>query len=209
MCFLKTNLAAWRYNSLMRASGPVPGSLGITMHDNAGNRVNRCQPGYGSSCSFCCGSHNYAMPREEIEELFMDRERCGPGREVLHQETALCEKLFASELQCPNVGMGGDEPGLICCTVYHGHDRGEEFESFWESTCKTFRCPAWTELADREVLFAARLMRDWYWYGLLINDIESLQDLCTQYERPEDVPEEEMELLKERLIEFFIDEDGK
>lgn len=149
------------------------------------------------------------MPREEIEELFMDRERSCPGREIPLQESTFEEKLFPDELQCPNVGMLDAEPGLIGCLVYRNHDGGEEFESFFESTCKTFRCPAWTELADREVLFAARLMRDWYWYGLLINDIESLQDLCAQYERPEDVPEEEMEQLKERLIQFFMDEDGK
>jgi len=179
------------------------------MYSNDGNRINRCQPGYGASCSFCCGSHNYAMQREKIEEMFMDRERSGPGREILLQESSLEEKLFPDELQCPNVGMQGSEPGLLCCLVYTDHDRGEEFESFWESTCKTFRCPAWTELTDREVRFAARLMADWYYYGLLINDIETLQDLCAQYERPEDVPEDELEPLRDRLIQFFMDEDGK
>jgi hypothetical protein len=179
------------------------------MNENGGNRINRCQPGYGASCSFCCGSHNYNMSRDEIEAMFMNRERSGPGRAILLQESSLAEKLFPDELQCPNVGMQDSEPGLLCCLVYTDHDRGEEFESFFESTCKIFRCPAWYELTDRQVLFAARLMRDWYYYGLLINDIEALQELYAEYDRPEDVPDEEMESLKERLIEFFMDEDGK
>jgi hypothetical protein len=149
------------------------------------------------------------MPPEKIEELFTERERAGSDRAILHQETTLVEKLFPDELQCPNVGMRSDEPGLVCCLVYDDHEHGEEFDIFFEGTCRIFRCPAWTELTDREVLFAARLMRDWYWYSLLINDIELLQELCAEYDRPEDVPGEEMETIRSDLLDFFWEEDGK
>ena len=181
----------------------------ITMNDNGVNRINRCQPGYGASCSLCCGSHNYAMPPERIQDMFMDRDRACSKRPLQHMEVACAEKLFSDELQCPNVGMQETEPGVLCCLVYGEHDRGEEFESFFNGTCKTFHCPAWYCLTDRQVLFAARLMGDWYYYALLINDIESVQDLCARYNRPEDVSAEELASLKSDLVEFFMEEDGK
>ena len=124
-------------------------------------------------------------------------------------ETAHEEKLFPDELQCPNVGMQSSEPGLVCCLAYGDREVAEDIASFMKSTCSKFLCPAWSELTDREVLFAARLMRDWYWYSLLINDIELLQDLCAEYDRPEDVPGDEMESVKSDLLDFFWEEDGK
>ncbi len=179
------------------------------MYENGEKRINRCQPGYGASCSLCCGSHNYDLPRESIEEMLMDQDRRGPERDIIHPEVSLSEKLFPDELQCSNVGMQASGPGMVCCLVYEECDRGEEFEIFFEGTCKAFRCPAWTELTDREVVFAARLMRDWYYYSLLINEIEQLQDLCARYGRPEDVPDDEMESIRTELVEFFLAEDGK
>ena len=149
------------------------------------------------------------MPPEKIGELFEERERAGPSRPVLHPEIAHEEKLFPDELQCPNVGMQSSEPGLVCCLAYGDREVADDIASFMKSTCSKFLCPAWDELTDREVLFAARLMRDWYWYSLLINDIELLQELCAEYDRPEDVPEDEMERMRSDLLDFFREEDGK
>lgn len=179
------------------------------MNENRGNRINRCQPGYGASCSLCCGSHNYAMPPEKIEEMFMDSDRRSAGRPIPHPEASFAEKLFPDELQCANVGMQASDPGLVCCLVYEDCDRGEEIESFFRGTCKGFHCPAWQELTDPEVLFAARLMGDWYYYSLLINHVESLHDLYARYSGPEDVPEDELEALRSELVDFFMEEDGK
>ena len=44
------------------------------------NTVNRCRPGFGASCSFCCGSHNYVLSENEIEEIFIKR---GNGSKAL------------------------------------------------------------------------------------------------------------------------------
>lgn len=173
------------------------------------NRVNRCQPGHGASCAFCCGSHNYAMPPEEIEEMFMERGHQGPGQTMLHQAEQCAEKLFHDAIQCSHVGVNPSDPGVVGCLLYGEHDRGGDVESFFNGTCKTFYCPAWDNLTDRQVLFAARLMADWYYYSLLINDIETVHDLCASYDRPEDVPPEELCRLKERLDERLLEEDGK
>ena len=50
----------------------------------------------------------------------------------------------------------------------------------------------------------ARLMKDWFYYSLLINDIESVQNLCASYDSPEDVPEEELDELKQDILDKFI-----
>lgn len=173
------------------------------------NIINRCQPGFDASCSLCCGSHNYVMPPERIEDMLMDRARECSGRPIKHPEEACAEKLFRDEIQCPNVGMQSPYPGQVCCLLYTEHDRGEEIESFFNGTCKTFLCPAWYDLTDRQVLFAARLMHDWYYYSLFINAIESVHEICAMYSRPEDVPPDKLRSLKDELAERLLEEDGK
>lgn len=174
-----------------------------------GNKVNRCQPGYGASCSLCCGSHNYTMPSERIEELFQKRGQDFSTHELKHPDESCFEKLFHDAMQCSHVGMSSTDPGVICCLIYDAAERGEAVESFFQGTCRNFYCQAWHDLTDRQVLFAARLMGDWYYYSLFINDIEAVQDVCARYTHPEDVPYEELETLKSDLIERLMDEDGK
>ena len=52
-------------------------------------------------------------------------------------------------------------------------------------------------------------MKDWYYYSLFINDIEAVQELHATYSNPEDVPDDELDILKEEIKERFIEEDGK
>jgi hypothetical protein len=110
-------------------------------------------------------------------------------------------------MQCPHVGIAASEPDLVCCLVYSDCDRGGGLESFFTGTCKNFRCGAWDELTDRQVLFAAGLMGDWYYYSLLINEMESLRDICAAYGSPEDVPPELLRTLKIELEEKLFEED--
>ena len=177
--------------------------------DRYDNRVNRCRPGFGASCALCCGSHNYAMGPDGIEELFLSRNNEALKTAPLHPEESTAEKLFHDAMQCPHVGMDPAEPGIVCCLIYDDPDRDASIESFFTGTCRSFYCPAWHELTDRQVLFAARLMRDWYYYSLLINHIGAVHDLCAQYDEPEDVPGDELSALKDELVSVFIDEDGK
>ncbi len=173
------------------------------------NRINRCQPGHGASCSLCCGSHNYTLGQDEIEELFIARGHAQAGYPLRHQEESTKKKLFEDAMQCSHLGMDPSDPGVIRCMIYDEHDRGDAVESFFNGTCKTFYCPAWHELTDRQVLFAARLMGDWYYYSLFINHVESVLDVCARYDDPGDVPDDELCALKEELFEIFIEEDGK
>lgn len=110
-------------------------------------------------------------------------------------------------MQCPHIGISGSEPGIVCCLTYFDNHHGSGFESFFNGTCKTFLCTAWNELTDRQVLFAAELMKDWYYYSLLINSLEILIDLCAEYESPKDVPENVLSELKIELKEKLMEDD--
>lgn len=179
------------------------------MNEHYTRAINRCRPGYGASCALCCGSHNYAMPPEEIEELLRERGIETPVRAPHHPYVAQSEKLFDGDMQCLNLGIQSFEGGLVGCLVYEDHDSDKYLESFFNGTCKSFYCPAWDHLSDREVMFAARLMGDWYYYSLFINDIESVQSFSARYGDPEDVPIDELDALKIELVERLFDEDGK
>lgn len=110
-------------------------------------------------------------------------------------------------MQCPNVGILESDPGIVCCLTYHDNHEGSGFESFFNGTCKNFYCVAWNELTDRQVLFAAELMKDWYYYSLLINSLETLMDLCAEYESPSDVPDEILDELKIELVDKLMEDD--
>ena len=171
------------------------------------SKINPCRPGFGASCSFCCGSHNYTLAPETIEEMFIRRD-AGSGRfDFRHPEKSLHEKLVKDGIQCANVGISGAEPGIVCCLAYHENLAGSGFESFFKGTCKRFLCSAWHELSDRQVLFAAELMKDWYYYSLIINSAELLIDLCADYGNPDDVPDDILEDLKDELTSDLPDTD--
>lgn len=93
--------------------------------------------------------------------------------------------------------------------IYTDCDRGDKLESFFLGTCKNFYCGAWDNLTDMQVLFAAKLMGDWYYYSLFIHDIEAVQNLCALYSRPEDVPHEELLSLKQDLEEMMLENGGE
>lgn len=152
--------------------------------------INPCRPGYGASCAICCGSHNYALSRDRIENLFMERGAAGTAGRILHPKQVLFERVVPDAMQCPHVGMQPDEPGIVSCLIYVLPWKGKSVESFFQGTCRTFFCRGYEELTDEEIIFAAKLMRDWYYYPLLINRVDVLRELCAEYACPEDVPAE-------------------
>ena len=170
-------------------------------------RINICHPGYGASCSLCCGSHNYRMDIEQIEELLLKRTAAGSPPPYKHPYTVNHEKLYRDAMQCPHVGLSEDNE--VFCLIYAEPDKKGEVLSFFNGTCSNFFCPAWDVLTDKQVIFAARLMKDWFYYSLLINDIEAVQDLCASYSSPDDVPEDVLDELKEDILDRFVAEDWK
>lgn len=174
---------------------------------NTNNRANPCRPGFDASCSFCCGSHNYTVSPERIEAIFISRDDESALRLSRHPEDSCENKLVDEGMQCPYVGISKSEPSLVCCLTYFDDHKGSGFESFFKGTCKSFFCTAWNELTDRHVFFAAELMKDWYYYSLLINSPKFIVDLCAEYESPEDVPAATLAELKIKLLENIMEDD--
>ena len=108
-------------------------------------------------------------------------------------------------MQCANVGISASEPGIVGCLTYLDDHEGSGFESFFKGTCKYFTCIAWKELTDRQVLFDAELMKDWYWYSLLIHSPDTVADLCAEYGDPDDVSDERLEELKMELHDLLME----
>ncbi len=171
--------------------------------------VNRCQPGYGASCSLCCGSHNYTVPLESIENILLERGFKSLTSLNRHPEETGEEKRFQDSMQCTYVGILQSQPALVSCMVYTDSGRGDTLNSFFKGTCKNFRCEAWDNLTDKQVLFAAKLMGDWYYYSLLIHDIDAVLNLCAMYSVPEDIPSDELTSLKQNLEEMMYDNGGE
>ena len=170
-------------------------------------KINRCQPGFGASCSFCCGSHNYPFPPHKIEELFISRGEKISGLQVRHPEESCDAKLVSAGMQCSNICILESEPGIVCCSVYFDEDKQGRIGSYFTGTCKGFLCDAWIDLTDRQVLFAAALMKEWYYYSLLIKSPEILMDLCAEYDDPDDVPGGVLEELKIELADSLFEDD--
>ena len=147
------------------------------------------------------------MDIKQIEELLLKRGTEGSPHPYLHPYTVTCEKLYRDAMQCPHVGLS--DYNEVFCIIYDEPGKKGEVLSFFNGTCGNFYCPAWDVLTDRQVIFAARLMKDWFYYSLLINDIEAVQNLCASFSSPEDVPEDVLDDLKEDILEKFIAEDGK
>jgi len=171
------------------------------------NTVNRCRPGFGASCSFCCGSHNYALKQDEIEEIFIKRSEDFKALSQIHPEDSFKEKLIKDGMQCSYIGISDYDHRQLCCLIYSEDHKGKVYEKFISGTCRHFLCAAWTELTDREVLFAAELMKDWYYYSLLVNSPELVTRLCAEYNTPNDITEDILSELKIELQRRLLEED--
>ena len=188
--------------------------------------VNICRPGYNASCALCCGSHNYNALPGEIDSLFRKRREIflNYSREYLlkrmnasrsdmtgsyyfadrHGSDIIITlpKLYDDGLQCPFVSSMED-PREIGCALYP--NTGEEdlrFECFQNYTCKYFSCQSRELLTDREVLFAARLLGDWYYYTMMIHSINILRDVIIEYTSPEMVSPRALTDIRNRLVTF-------
>ena len=127
---------------------------------------------------------------------------------LVHPEDSFKEKLIADGMQCSYIGIEDyDNNAHLCCLIYAESHEGKAYESFFNGTCRSFLCTAWDDLTDREVLFAAELMKDWFYYSLLINSPELLTKLCAEYGTPKDISDDSLNELKTELRRRLSEED--
>jgi len=166
-------------------------------------KINICRPGFGASCALCCGSHNYLSNRGDMEVMFSQRRSlvgrfCSGGEHVMQNQQALFTLQRQLEdrslpchledaIRCPFVGFVDNEEKQLGCLIY-GEGGSDPRVLHMSTICGTFSCLSREILSDEEILFAARLTGDWYYYSLLINDITMLRELISRYTSPEHVP---------------------
>jgi len=151
------------------------------------HKINICRPGFGASCALCCGSHNYRCDRVSLKKLFTARAD-GDGHGNPRFLPAPYPRLFEDALQCPLVGFTDAGNSVLGCLRYQRPAAGDIEECSFTYTCKNFACRAMDSLTDEEILYAARLTADWYYYGLLINETRLLRDCMKANRDPDTVP---------------------
>ncbi len=110
------------------------------------------------------------------------------------------EKKIDEGIQCSFVGFTGID-GEIGCLAYNNQGPFTDADGeFFIKTCKIFSCRARDELTAGEIRFAAELMRDWYYYSLLIHEIPMLRDLIKRYSTVQSVTEERLSRIQTILI---------
>ncbi|MCP4136184.1 MAG: hypothetical protein GY754_34755 [bacterium] len=179
-------------------------------------KINICQPGHNASCALCCGSHNYNDSHNSIARIFRHRTGIFNNPDNIPREnststsrhTSLDDRLkqssspkrFDDGIQCHFVGYLNNREPAIGCLAYSNKDVFlPEQKCFFSKTCRSFSCLAREILSDIEILFAAKLMRDWFYYSLFINDINILKDTCKNYKTPENLPGNILESIKKEL----------
>lgn len=181
--------------------------------------INICRPGFNASCALCCGSHNYRADAEEISRMFALRREmvwafCDGNPSIVNDPEALdrLRSVLVKEslprhlddaIQCPFVGCVDDRRQQVGCLIY-GEGGSDPRVIHMSTICGTFSCLARETLTDEEILFAARLTGDWYYYSLLINDIALLREMRSGFITPEDVPEDALEEMKQNLKEKLL-----
>lgn len=165
--------------------------------------LNICRPGFNATCSLCCGSHNYKLTPDECNSLFKKRSiRIRNGFFV--NQTENIAVVVPGAMQCRYVGHTDYDRNEIGCLIHDNEPKMTPSEKdFFRKVCSTFYCKGRDVLSKKEILFAAELTRDWFYYPILITEIKYLRKLVNIYENPGKVTEPEIKKIKNDLNEIL------
>lgn len=143
-------------------------------------------------------------PKKHFSQMKYKRKinPCMPG---FNASCSLCcgshntDEIITDSMKCPYISQI-DENNTIGCLAYDNIDMlDNKMKEFFLKTCKIFYCRAWDVLSDREVIFAAELLKDWYYYSLLINDCQYLKEISKKFKYPGNISEDELNTIKNNL----------
>ncbi|MFA5519075.1 MAG: hypothetical protein WDA74_07470 [Spirochaetota bacterium] len=158
-------------------------------------KINICRPGFNASCALCCGSHNFSMPMEKLSIVLKQR-----NYQNISQRKKLQPGFLKDGMYCEFIAVN-ESNNLIGCMAYSDSTMFSSAHSlFFEKTCKTFYCKAAEILSEKEILFAAELARDWYYYPLLINEVNHLRKTMKLYQTPKQVEADCFDKIKKDLL---------
>jgi hypothetical protein len=185
-------------------------------------KINICSPGYNASCALCCGSHNYDASFEEISEIFEKRtesvykHRSSNAAQGAFIDEDYCTllhgvseftllKVHDDAIQCPFVGYIRSTATIGCLIYPESISTDLRKKRLTGNTCRHFSCAAREVLTDDEIVFAARMMQDWYYYSLLINDIAFLKKIYQELRDKEELPDDVLKGIKENLTNALFE----
>ncbi len=187
--------------------------------------VNICSPGFGASCALCCGSHNYLAGPGDLGSLFSERSclvkdfnRDYIIKHMTSTRSSMTGSYYypgtspfiitlpakeAAYRQCPFVGYTNDAHEAGCLLYPQNKKYGKTVDCYQNYRNKVFSCDAGKNLSDEEILFAASLAGDWYYYSILIHSEENLRFLMRKYPEQNAVNEEDLNQIKHDLQKLF------
>ncbi len=189
-----------------------------------------CRPGHGASCALCCGSHNFAAPFEAVDALFARRRdfyrgfspdylagRAQKSRSAMtgsyHVPKSdpiageVLPMIFNDCPRCPYLAYQ-DDNGIIGCALREDSSGTIRMDCVRSYSGKQFNCGVHMALDDREVRYAAKLTRDWYYYSILIHSSPLLREIMRGHPVPEDVPPDVTDILRKKLARSVLTERG-
>ncbi len=155
--------------------------------------MNLCIPDGLKSCACCCGLYNVSDGRRDtllqILELRTDLFRsAGRSIELIDayreqvQSGTRVRPLDPAIHICEFAGFVDPERRVVGCMLHPSAPGNREVDlrglcHYGSMACKSFYCPAWTQIPQRFLTIACGLVDDWHLYGLLITDVDFMVSL--------------------------------
>ncbi len=191
--------------------------------------VNICSPGFGASCALCCGSHNYIAVPGDLDSLFSERSirvrdfsRDYITRHMRSSRSSMTGSYYypgtspfiitlparePESRQCPFVGYANETKEAGCLLYPQMTGYGKTVDCYQNYRNKVFSCDAGSSLSDKEILFAAGLTGDWYYYSILIHSQDYLRIIIEKYSGTDAVSSEELIQIRQNLQNLFATSD--
>jgi hypothetical protein len=155
--------------------------------------ITLCHPDDRKSCGACCGLYNWVdHSRERVSRLMHERtdmfvSGMRRGRSIKDVKALLLsidtpDKLFGPIYNCPFVGFIDDARRRVGCMIHPVNNNGRELRDvslYGAEICNGHECPSFSYLTETEKLAVARVVDDWYLYGLVICDIDLVKEFFT------------------------------
>lgn len=149
--------------------------------------INICRPNSSKSCAACCGLYNIvdcspelvsselrrrtrllALTPRSVDELVNFKEFIA--------KTSPLDPIDPDIHVCEFIGFLDSEEKMVGCTLHPsaGGNEGVDYRGlchYGAMACKSFYCPAWTEMPERIKHIIANVAPDWRTYGLMITDV--------------------------------------
>lgn len=186
--------------------------------------VNICRPNESKSCAACCGLYNVTDASSEAltgelrrrTKLFDDIPRKVDelsGFKEFVSHTCNLKQLDPDIHVCEFIGFLDFHEQMVGCMLHpcSSGNHGVDFRGlchYGAMACKSFYCPAWTELPERIKDLVAYVVPGWRGYGLVVTDVAFSISITGLIElgmgREISLSEINTPILKQKLLDILL-----